>query len=110
MHWLLYTASREQFMRWSQRTGPICRLFSYIYPARNPELLKQLQARKLTVIGAPHCVPHSPPPKECTLFDAMWSGDPVDCGWPAESEVVCARHGLHSANAEVRPAPVHLGR
>ncbi len=28
------------------------RLFGYIYPARNQELLQQLQARKLTVVGA----------------------------------------------------------
>ena len=29
-----------------------CRLYGYIYPARNAELLKLMQARKLTVIGA----------------------------------------------------------
>jgi len=28
------------------------RLFGYIYPARNQELLQRLQARKLTVVGA----------------------------------------------------------
>lgn len=34
-----------------------CRLYGYIYPARNAELLKLMQARKLTVIGESFCLP-----------------------------------------------------
>ena len=106
------------YMRRSQRTGPLCRLYSYIYPARNSELLKQLQARKLTVIGAPHHHPsrrsasehhHGVCLKMCALFNAVRSGDPMQSGWLADYELACARHGLHPPDAEVRPAPLQKG-
>ncbi|KAK9832503.1 hypothetical protein WJX81_002580 [Elliptochloris bilobata] len=53
-----------------QRLKEHARLFGYIYPARNPELLKLLQERKLTVMGM-DCIPRTL--SRAQVFDSLSS-------------------------------------
>ena len=54
----LCTFRHVQVMRLTTLLTLLCRLVSYIQPARNKDLLDQLQQKKMTVLGEWHACLH----------------------------------------------------